>query len=100
VCKTFFFEGADEALLHGDAAMSANCAEPGANVVVVAPFEVVLAELAALIITRCTAWNNPAASAALCRGPICLSRHAAVLPGPVSDLGWVSLGEHPPGQFR
>src|SRR5208283_2637553 len=49
VCKTFFFEGADEALLDGDAAMPANCAEPGANVVVVAPFEVVLAELAALI---------------------------------------------------
>ena len=31
------------------AAMPANCAEPCANVVVVAPFEVVLAELAALI---------------------------------------------------
>jgi hypothetical protein len=40
VCKTFFFEGADESLLDGDAAMPANCAEPGANVVVVAPFEV------------------------------------------------------------
>ena len=49
VCKGFFFEGADEALLDGDAAMPANCAEPGANVVVVAPFEVVLAELAALV---------------------------------------------------
>ena len=49
VCKTFFFEAADESLLDGDAAMPANCAEPGANVVVVAPFEVVLAELAALI---------------------------------------------------
>ena len=49
VCKTLFFEGADEALLDGDAAMPANCAEPGANVVVVAPFEVVLAELAALV---------------------------------------------------
>ena len=49
MCKTFFFEGADEALLDGDAAMPANCAEPDANVVVVAPFEVVLAELAALI---------------------------------------------------
>jgi hypothetical protein len=34
VCKTFFFEGADEPLLHGDAAMPSNRAEPGANVVV------------------------------------------------------------------
>jgi hypothetical protein len=31
------------------AAMPANCAEAGSNVVVVAPFEVVLAELAALV---------------------------------------------------
>jgi hypothetical protein len=56
VCKTFFLESADEALLDGDAAMPANCAEPGANVVVVAPIEVVLAELAALIadgVLRC-----------------------------------------------
>ena len=49
VRKSLIVEDADEALLHGDAAMPANCAEPGANVVVVAPFEVVLAELAALI---------------------------------------------------
>jgi hypothetical protein len=49
VCKALFFEGADEALLDGDAAMPANSAEPCVNVVVVAPFEVVLAELAALI---------------------------------------------------
>jgi len=48
-CKGFFFEGADGALLDGHAAMPANCAEAGSNVVVVAPFEVVLAELAALI---------------------------------------------------
>ncbi|HEX7505297.1 MAG TPA: hypothetical protein VF550_00905, partial [Polyangia bacterium] len=47
--KSLILEDADEALLHGDAAMPANCAEPGANLVVVAPFEVVLAELAALI---------------------------------------------------
>lgn len=49
VCKTFFFEAADESLLDGDAAMPANCAEPGANLVVVAPFEVVLAEVGALV---------------------------------------------------
>jgi hypothetical protein len=45
VRKPLFLEGADEPLLHGDAAMAANCAEPGANVVVVAPFEVLLAEV-------------------------------------------------------
>ena len=51
--------------------------------------------------TRCTVWNNPAASAALCRAHVShLSRRAALLPGPVPDLGWVSLREHPPGQFR
>jgi len=50
--------------------------------------------------TRCTAWNNSAASAALCRAPVRLSRRAALLPCPVPDLGWVSLREHPPGQFR
>jgi len=49
VCKGFFFEGADEPLLDGNAAMPANCAEPGANLVVVAPFEVVLAEVGALV---------------------------------------------------
>jgi hypothetical protein len=49
VCKGFFFEGADESLLDGDAVMPANCAEPGANVVVVAPIEEVLAEFGALI---------------------------------------------------
>jgi hypothetical protein len=49
VCKSFFFEGSDEALFDGNAAMPANCAEPGANVVVVAPFEIVLAELGALV---------------------------------------------------
>jgi hypothetical protein len=56
VCNAFFLESADEALLDGDAAMPANCAEPCANVVVVAPFEVILAELAALIadgVLRC-----------------------------------------------
>jgi hypothetical protein len=47
-----------------------------------------------------TAWNNPAASAALCRAPCHLSRRTAFLPGPVPDLGWVSLREQPPGQFR
>ena len=47
VRKPLFLEGADEPLLHGDAAMSPDCAEPGADVVVVAPFEVLLAELAA-----------------------------------------------------
>ena len=51
--------------------------------------------------TRCTASNNPAASAALCRAPVRhLSRRAALFPGPVPDLGWVSLREHHPGQFR
>jgi len=52
VRKALFLEGADEPLLYGDAAMPANCAEPGANVVVVAPFEVLLAELAALVADR------------------------------------------------
>lgn len=32
MCKSFFFEGADELLLDGDAAMPANRAEPYANV--------------------------------------------------------------------
>ena len=51
--------------------------------------------------TRCTVWNNPAACAALCRAPdLHLPRRAAFLPGPVPDLGWVSLREQPPGQFR
>ena len=50
--------------------------------------------------TRCTAWNNPAACAALCRATVHLSRRTASHPGPVPDLGWVSLPEHPPGQFR
>jgi hypothetical protein len=49
--------------------------------------------------TRCTAWNNPAACAALCRATVHLSRRTASLPSPVPDLGWVSLREHPPGQF-
>jgi hypothetical protein len=52
VLKPLLLEGADEPLLHGDAAMPANCAEPRPNVVVVAPFEVRLAELAALAADR------------------------------------------------
>ena len=49
VRKSLFLEGTDEPLLDGDAAMAANCAEAGANLVVVAPFEVLLPELAALV---------------------------------------------------
>ena len=38
--------------------------------------------------TRCTAWNNPAASAALCRAPVLhLSRRAALLPVRCLTLG-------------
>jgi hypothetical protein len=48
---------------------------------------------------RYTAWNDLAASGGLCRVAVPL-RVAVVTSGPVPDLGWVSLGEHPPGQFR
>jgi hypothetical protein len=52
VGEPFLLEGANEPLLDGDAAMPANCAEPAANVVIVAPFEVRLTELAALVADR------------------------------------------------
>ena len=51
--------------------------------------------------TRCTAWNNHAASAALCRATVSLSLPPSrCRPYLVSALGWVSFGEHTPGQFR
>jgi len=49
VGKPRLFQGEDESLLHGDAAMPANCTEPGTDAVIVAPGEVLLAKLAALI---------------------------------------------------
>jgi hypothetical protein len=51
-CQPLFLESADEPLLDGDAAMPANGAEPGTNLVVLAPFAVLLAELAALVADR------------------------------------------------
>jgi len=47
--KTFFFEGADEPLLHGRCCHAGQLRRTGRERRVVAPFEVVLAELAALI---------------------------------------------------
>src|SRR5208283_700017 len=52
VRKPLFLEGANVPLLHGDAAMPANCTKPSANLVVVAPVEILLAELAALVAHR------------------------------------------------
>jgi hypothetical protein len=52
VHKPIFLEGADEPLLDRDAAVPANCTEPGTDLVVVAPCEVLLPELAALVGNR------------------------------------------------
>jgi hypothetical protein len=64
VPKPLFLEGTDETLLDGDTAMPANCAEAGSNLVVVAPFDVLLAELAALVALTVYLGTRPARLAA------------------------------------